>query len=400
MRTAKLLIAIITVAVLGPVISFSAIAASGKNEIQEIQIGFVAYHPDQGPVLSNLLPEPENRGFAGAELGLKDNNTTGRFLKQHYTLLSKLTDSPEQTRQIVKQWFENGLRLLITDLPNAQLIAINKLALEYHAIVFNAGSYDDQLRTQECLKNTLHTLPSRAMLTDALAQWSNARRLKRWLLIKGSQPEDLAYTAALKRSAKRFGLNIVAEKTWDFDTDLRRTAQRELPLFTQTDEYDLVVVADERGDFGEYVMYNTWYPRPVAGTQGLTPVAWHRVVEQWGAAQLQSRFAAQSQRWMNSKDYAAWMAVRTLGEAVTQTKSSDAKTLFDFINSERFQLAAFKGRKLNYRQWSGQLRQPIPLVQPRSLVSQPPLEGFLHPITDLDTLGFDQPESSCKVSFL
>ncbi len=378
----------------GLLFSLSALAT-----LQETRIGFIAYHPDQGPVLSNLIPEPENRGFSGAELGLKDNNTTGRFLQQHYTLVSALADTPEQVNQIAQQWLNDGLRILVTDLPQRQLTQLNKLAITYGAIIFNAGSYADELRTRECLSNTLHTLPSRAMLTDALGQWSNARRLKRWLLIKGSQPEDLAYAEALKRSAKHFGVNIIAEKTWRFDTDLRRTAQRELPLFTQTDEYDLVVIADERGDFGEYVMYNTWLPRPVAGTQGLTPVAWHRVVEQWGAAQLQSRFEKQFHRWMNNKDYAAWAAVRTIGEAVTQTKASDAKTLFSFINSDQFQLAAFKGRKLNYRSWSGQLRQPIPLVQPRSLVAQPPLEGFLHPRTDLDTLGFDEPESSCKVSY-
>ncbi len=46
-----------------------------------------------------------------------------------------------------------------------------------------------------------------------------------------------------------------------------------MPLFTQTAEYDVVLVADERGDFGEYLPYQTWYPRPVAGTQGLTPTA-------------------------------------------------------------------------------------------------------------------------------
>lgn len=364
-----------------------------------IEIGFIAWHPDRGPVLSNLITEPEDSGLKGAELGLKDNNTTGRFLKQKYSLTSQRVETPEEINTVAQQWLDQGIRLLVADLPAAQLKALAKQASKHQALVINAGSYADELRTDQCMSNTLHTLPSRAMLTDALGQWSNARRLKNWLLIQGSQPEDLAYAAALQRSAKRFGLNIVAQKTWNFDTDLRRTAQKELPLFTQTDEYDLVVIADERGDFGEYVMFNTWYPRPVAGTQGLSPVAWHRVVEQWGAAQLQSRFEKLSQRWMNSKDYAAWAAVRSIGEAVTQTQSNKASELFNFMLSDQFQLAGFKGRKLNFRQWNGQLRQPIPLVQPRSLVSQPPSEGFLHPITDLDTLGFDKPESNCQAMF-
>ncbi|UTW04677.1 ABC transporter substrate-binding protein [Amphritea atlantica] len=373
--------------------------AVNANPTLDIKIGFIAYHPHQAPVLSNLIPEPDDRGFKGAELGLKDNNTTGRFLKQHYTLVSELADSPEQVSTIVKGWLKQGITLLVTDLPSAQLQQISALATQHNAIVFNAGSYANELRTEQCLENTLHTLPSRAMLTDALAQWANFRRLKNWLVIKGDTEEDIAYADSIKRSSKRFGINLIAEKTWDFDTDLRRTAQTELPLFTQTDEYDLVVVADERGDFGEYVQYNTWYPRPVAGTSGLKPVAWHRMVEQWGAAQLQSRFEKLSSRWMNDKDYAAWAAVRTIGEAVTQTRSNAPEELFSFITSDKFQLAGFKGRKLNYRPWSGQLRQPIPLVHPKSLVSQPPLEGFLHPVTELDTLGFDKPESSCQVNF-
>lgn len=67
-----------------------------------------------------------------------------------------------------------------------------------------------------------------------------------------------------------------------------------------------------------------------------------------------------------------------------------------FLLSEHFHLGGFKGIKLNYRAWNGQMRQPIPLIHPRSLVSQSPQEGFLHPLTTLDTLGFDRPESRCR----
>lgn len=262
--------------------------------------------------------------------------------------------------------------------------------------MFNAGTQDDLLRQSFCSPNLLHTSASRAMLNDALAQLLKAKRLQKIFVITGEQPEDIAYSNAFKRSAKRFGLSIVKEKKWSFDTDLRRTAQREMPLFTQHKGYDAVFVADERGDFGEYVLYNTWLPRPVIGTQGLSPVAWHRVVEQYGAAQLQSRFDKLSSRWMNDKDYAAWAAIRSVSEAVTRTNNNDAIKVMDYIRSEEFELAAFKGRKLNYREWNGQLRQPIPVIHPRSLVSQSPQEGFLHPKNELDTLGFDRAEVDCK----
>ena len=36
--------------------------------------------------LSRLNVEPDDIGIAGAEIALKDNNTTGRFTKQHFTL--------------------------------------------------------------------------------------------------------------------------------------------------------------------------------------------------------------------------------------------------------------------------------------------------------------------------
>ncbi|MFZ3207110.1 MAG: branched-chain amino acid ABC transporter substrate-binding protein, partial [Pseudomonas sp.] len=183
-----------------------------------------------------------------------------------------------------------------------------------------------------------------------------------------------------------------------FDNDQRRSAQAEMPLFTQTKEYDVVLVADERGDFGEYLPYQTWYPRPVAGTQGLTPTGWHKTVETYGAAQLQKRFEAHAKRWMNDRDFAAWIAVRSIASAVSKLRQSDADAIRALALSDQLPLDGFKGRKLSFRSWNGQLRQPIPLVHPRALVSNSPQEGFLHPTSELDSLGYDQPEVSCNLA--
>ncbi|GAA0686223.1 ABC transporter substrate-binding protein [Marinobacterium maritimum] len=370
--------------------------ASATPAPLEIEIGYIGFEPDHGPVLSNILPEPADAGLRGAELGIKDSNTTGRFLKQHYTLHANSTDQAEEILPATRALYEQGVRLFVLNLTRDQLVSV-AAELPADVLLINAGSQDNVLRTQQCVPGMLHSIPSRAMLTDALAQWLASKRWNRWLLLEGQTQEDKAYADSVVRSAERMGATIVERKQWSFDTDLRRTAQKELPPFTQTDEYDVVVVADERGDFGEYVPFNTWYPRPVVGTQGMSPVTWHRVVEAWGAAQLQSRFEKLADRWMNSHDYASWAGVRTLAEAVTQTGQTDPAVLKNFILSEQFQLGAFKGRKLSYRDWSGQLRQPIPLIHPRALVSQSPQAGYLHPTTDLDTLGFDQRESQCSV---
>ena len=98
---------------------------------------------------------------------------------------------------------------------------------------------------------------------------------------------------------------------------------------------------------------------------------------------------------MTERDYAAWAAMRTFGEAVTNTGSKEPGILRKFILSDRFKLAGFKGVALTFRDWNGQLRQPVLVVGPRMLVSVSPQKGFLHERSELDTLGFDKPESAC-----
>lgn len=368
---------------------------ASASELQ-VRIGYLSYTPDTGPLLSNVIPEPEDAGLRGAELAIVDSNSTGRFLKHSYQLEVAESDDSAALIEAARKQHAEGLRLFVVNAPAATLRELSAALPD--SLLVNAGSADDGLRQQQCLANVLHTLPSRAMLTDALAQFFNVRKWNRWLLIVGPTEDDQAYAAALKRAAKRFGHKIVAEKPWSFDNDQRRSAQSEMPLFTQTAEYDVVVVADERGDFGEYVPYQTWFPRPVAGTQGLTPTGWHKTVETYGAAQLQKRFEAHAKRWMNDRDFAAWIGVRSIASAVTKLRSTDVPAIRQLSLSNDLPLDGFKGRKLSFRSWNGQLRQPIPVVHPRALVTTSPQDGFLHPTSELDSLGFDQPEVTCNLA--
>lgn len=363
----------------------------------DVRIGYLQWVPDPGPVLSNVIPEPKDAGLRGAELAIDDNSTTGKFLGQTYSLQSEVADSEETAIAAFETMRQSGIELFVINAPARTLEAITGKAGN-NTLIFNAGAKDNTLRKAECHPDLLHTMPSYAMLTDALGQWLKQRRWEEVFLITGPTEADKGWAEGFRRSAKRFGLEIVEDKPWTFDADLRRTASKELPLFTQAGDYDAVVVADVRGDFGEYVPFNTWLPRPVVGTQGMSPVTWHWVVESWGAAQLQNRFRELAGRHMNSEDYAAWAAIRSIGTAVTALSSASAPEIRSFLFSDEFQLAGFKGRKLTFRDWNGQLRQPIPLVHPRGLVARAPFEGFLHPNTEMDTLGFDRPESECRIN--
>lgn len=346
-----------------------------------------------------LKKTPVNVTLAGAELAIIDSNTTGRFLQHHYSLSRVTGANSQEILAALKPRLNGQPAILLTDLPTTTLKVVADLALANASVIINAGEADNNLRVSQCRGGLLHTVASRAMLTDAMAQFFMSRRWREWFVISGESAADKAYSASILRSAKRFGAKVVEQKTWSFDTDLRRSAQREVPLFTQGDDYDVVLVADESDLFGNYIPNNTWLPRPVAGTHGLTPKTWHWALEQWGATQLQNRFYEQFGREMLDTDYAAWLAVRSISEAVTRTQTDSPKALYEYLVSSEFELAAFKGRKLSFRPWNGQLRQPIPLVHPKGLTSLSPQEGYLHPSTDLDTLGFDKPESRCDMAY-
>ena len=368
----------------------------------EIGIGYLG----QAGVKSklSLIDQPaENDGVAGARLAIEDNNTTGKFLNQHFALQEvRLREGDDPAKAAAELAGRNGF--IIADLPaNALLTAADALR-DRGTVLFNAGAIDERLREQDCRANVIHVAPTRSMLADALAQYLVWKQWKRWLLVVGSHEQDGLYAEALRRAATRFGARIVQERIFEDTGGARRTdsgltqIQRQIPVFTQqAPAYDVLVAADESEVFAAYLPYRTWDPRPVAGSAGLIPKSWDASLDQWGATQIQNRFMKLNSRRMTPLDMQAWTAVRMIGEATSRTKSGDPKAMFDFLKSPVFSVAAFKGQRLTLRDWNLQLRQPILLVDGRMVVSVSPQEGFLHQISELDTLGFDRPETKCKL---
>ncbi len=374
----------------GQVLSVLAVMAAPAAAL-EVHVTYLERQTVRPPVLSNLDERPEDLGIAGARLATVDNASSGKFLGHDYRL-SLVRLAPEEALDPARLG-EAGL--ILADAPPADLIALADALPE--ALIFNATSRDDDLRAEGCRANILHTTPSDAMLADALAQFVAARRWDDLALITGPRDSDAALAETYRRALGKFGAGIDREKVWPFEADLRRSAGAEVPLFTQAlGEYDLLLIADAADDFARYIPFNTWLPRPVAGSAGLRAMGWAPVVEQAGAAQLQGRFAELAGRNMTPEDFGAWIAMRSIGEAVTRTGKSDAAGIRGHILSDDFQLAAFLGRPLSYRGWDGQLRQPVPLVTADALVAQAPLEGFLHEVNEMDTLGVDRRESECR----
>ena len=352
----------------------------------------------------SLAEQPAaNDGVAGARLAIEDNNNTGKFLNQRFTLEEvRLKEDDDVAKAAVALADRNGF--IIADLAADALLKAADALRDRGTVLLNTGSIDDRLREQDCRANVIHVAPTRSMLADALAQYLVWKQWKRWLLVAGSHEPDKLYAEALRRAATRFGAKIVQERTFEDTGGARRTdsgvtlIQRQIPVFTQqAPAYDVLVAADESEVFASYLPYRTWDPRPVAGSAGLVPTSWDAAHDQWGAIQMQSRFFKLNSRRMTALDMQAWTAARMIGEAASRTNSGDPKAVFDFLKRPDFSVAAFKGQRLTLRDWNLQLRQPVLLVDGRMVVSVSPQEGFLHQVSELDTLGTDRPETKCKL---
>ena len=343
-------------------------------------------------------------GLAGALLGAIDNNTTGKFIQQSYEVIDSKLDQDTTIEKEINALIDQGVQFIIADLPAQNLLTASVIAKKRDALLFNISAPDVRLREEDCRSNIIHIAPDHAMLADGLAQYLIWKQWRRWFLIKGSHAEDELLAQAYRRAAKKFGAKIIEERLYEDTGGGRRSdsgsvqTQRQMPTLTQNAAgHDVLLAVDENNVFAAYLPYRTWEPKLVVGSAGLTPTNWDAAHEQWGAHQLQNRFIANYHRAMNARDNAAWLAMRMIGEAAVRTRSNRPTDLLTYMLDKDFSIAAFKGLRLTLRSWNQQLRQPILLSDGRMTISVSPQEGFLHQTSELDTLGYDQPETKCRL---
>ena len=402
-------LAVFLLAVLSPALAEDetkpdAAEPAPANDVVTVPIGYLEQEVKRPLSVSRLNIAPDDLGVAGAEIALKDNNTTGRFTKQQFALDVERVPVGGDSVAALETLVTSGHHFVLVDAPAKTLLSLADAVKGKDVLLFNISAPEVSLRQEDCRANVLHVAPDRAMLADALAQYLVWKRWTRWFVVKGVLPEDLDYLAAVERAAKRFGGKIVEEREYKGSLEARRTdsgqqqIQQQMPALTQgAPDYDVLIVADENEVFGPYLPYRSWDPRPVAGTAGLKAMSWHPAHEQWGATQMQNRFQRFAKRFMLPLDYQAWVAVRAIGEGVTRTGSAELASVNAYIRGDKFDLAAFKGQKVTFRSWDGQLRQPIIVAGADLPVSMSPQEGFLHEHAEVDTLGIDEPESKCKL---
>lgn len=288
---------------------------------------------------------------------------------------------------------------VVADLPAAELRALVQAAPVAlgGAIVFNAAADDDALRGAQCAAHLLHTVPSRAMLSDALAQYLAARNWRKALVLQGPAAGDALMAEAFNRSAKRYGVKATSTKPFKLTGDPRERDLGNVRLLTGSDrEHEVVAVLDADGEFARTVPYATQLPRPVVGAAGLVAVPWHPMWERNGGPQLSRRFAKEHQRPMTGHDWAAWIAGRAVATTLVDLPKANIAQQLKALRGGTVAVDGFKGPRLSFRAWDGQLRQPIFLSHVDGVIGTAPLDGVLHPKEVMDTLGVDEAESTCK----
>ena len=385
-------------------LALAAFAISGAAlpaAARELAVGFLSLATDERysvQALEKGYPSaPAGRSIAAAQLALEDaafGLESAGFDKARVVPLEAvdLAAIPAAIEALARQ----GVRHLVLELPAAGVVSATAAARGKDLMLLNIAASDDALRADQCAPHLLHTLPSQAMASDALAQWLVSRKWTRPLVLYGPGAQDALLLAAFTRSAKRFGLKPVAQRAFTLSNDPRERDLGNVRLLTANAEYDVVMVLDAAGEFARDLPYRTLLPRPVIGSNGLTAQAWSPWYERHGAPQLNRRFFKRTSRAMGSTDWAAWLATRAIAEVISQDANAGVARQLKALKQGSVTVDGYKGQALSFRAWDGQLRQPLMLAHGNGVAELAPIEGFLHPKTVLDTLGFDAAETGCK----
>jgi ABC-type branched-subunit amino acid transport system substrate-binding protein len=259
-------------------------------------------------------------------------------------------------------------------------------------VVLNVGADDERLRGERCERRLFHLAPSVTMYVDALAQWAVGRqRLARWAVVGDGSPRAREIEAAARRALGRFGASVV-----DANADLRLLALD-----------PVAAAATARRARGEGVR------EPLAGIGadvpaalgpdeaiGLWAVGWHHELERFSARELNSRFRRHAGAPLTETAWAAWAAIKLVGEACVRAGVTDAAALVRFLQSAP-PFDGHKGQPLTFRPWDHQLRQPLYVLAPRKREEISGRRGPFMVVADvggsaLDSLGTPAADSRCR----
>lgn len=330
----------------------------------------------------------------GTALGLEDANALATLFGKRLRLETE-TASETGALQAGRTLVRGGALALVGGVGLGASEALDALASE-SAVMLNVGASDDRLRGERCDRRVFHLIPSISMYVDALALILVERRqLMRWAVAADGSPRGLEIEAAARRSIARRGGSLITDGSGGDalllamqDASVRAAVGRAAGEGRAADRIAGV------GDAGLRLLAD----QPA----GLWSVAWHHDLERFSARELNSRFRRRQNASMVGVSWAAWAALKLIGEAVVRGGAAHGPALVNFLESAP-PFDGHKGDALTFRKWDHQLRQPLYVIGPRKReASGGPSDPFTV-IADtgtgnLDALGTPMAESRCRFS--
>ena len=377
---------------------FALLLVATPSVADEVRIGHLSLKQDPRDVqdwgYARLITPPPVVTADAARMAVTDLQFTTDAVGLTVTLDAQAATAGDLVATAVAM-VAGGDSYLVLDLPGAQVKQVADALQGQPVLMVNATAPDDSLRTA-CYRDMVHSGPSDRQLMDAMGQYLRAMNWEKVLLLTGDQPEDAQLADAFALSAERLRLTVQDRRAFTLAADPRNREGNNIRLLTGDVDYDVVFVADTRGEFGRYIPYATQLPRPIIGSVGLTAGSWHWAYERDGATQVSSRFDKLTGRKMQPADWDVWIGVKSLVTGAIKVPQADPVKVRAFLTSGDMKLDGSKGVTLNYRAWDGQMRQPILLGTVDAVIAVAPVAGFSHQTNDLDSLGTDEAELHCN----
>ena len=388
------------------IIFFFLINHLQSDDLKIYNIGFLDIKEDMRyskwgihPVDIRSKLNKEKRPIQGALLAIEDSEKFTRLTKTKFLI-----------EHITKKNYEDAINFLNS--KNVEkfetiLLDLNIESLKYFkdilknnpkTIFFNISDPNNDIRKNICLDNFFNTYPSNAMYTDSIAQYLVKKKAQKSLLLTGPLVEDEKISSSFKESARKFGIKIYKEKFFVNNNDPRVRDKNNLFYLTKGKKYNNVFISDTDGEFALGVPNATMTPAIVTGSAGLIAKAWHWSYLRHGAPQLNGRFERMNNRRMESKDWAAWISIKTIVESILRTQNISNKNIIEYLKGPDLQVDGSKGIGLNFKKTTNQLRQTILLISSNNWTTKvAPLEEFNDSENNLNTLGLSYNQTECKL---
>ena len=326
----------------------------------------------------------------GAALGLDDANALATLFGKRLRLETEAARADGQAGRALAR---AGALAVVGGLGPGGGEALLQAATD-GTTVLNVGAPDDRLRNEGCERRAFHLMPSVSMYVDALTQLLiEQRKLTRWGVAGDGSPRGAEIEAAARRSVARRGGTVTGDAT----------AADVLLLAVDDRGVDAGVaraIAEGRRPDRIAGIGEAGIRLPAERAAGLWAVGWHYELERFSARELNGRFRRRWNAPMTETGWAAWAALKLIGEAVVRAGAGDGAALVAFMESAP-PFDGHKGEALTFRKWDHQLRQPLYVAGPRKREDS---GGPLGPFTvladvggrNLDALGTAMADSRCR----